>query len=92
MIGDDPNPTVTTNLVGYGTTFGRAGGDRGLTREVSWFDKREPKTRLVSERSTKTRGERGNYERMQNFQNMRATECRCNANDDMMNATNKQNT
>ena len=65
MLGDDSNPTVTTNRVGYGTTFGRAGGDRGLTREVSWFDKREPKTRLVSERSTKTRGERGNYERMQ---------------------------
>ena len=57
MFGDDPNPTVTTNRVGYGTTFGRAGGDRGLTREVSWFDKREPKTRLVSERSTKARGE-----------------------------------
>ena len=58
MFGDDPNPTVTTNRVGYGTTFGRAGGDRGLTREVSWFDKREPKTRLVSERSTKARGTR----------------------------------
>ena len=53
MLGDDPDPTVTTNRVGYGTTFGRAGGDRGLTREVSWFDKREPKTRLVSKRSTK---------------------------------------
>ena len=56
MFGDDPDPTVTTNRVGYGTTFGRAGGDRGRTREVSWFDKREPKTRLVSERSTKARG------------------------------------
>ena len=66
MFGDDPNPTVTTNRVGYGTTFGHAGGDRGLTREVSWFDKREPKTRLVSERSTKARGGgRGNYERVQ---------------------------
>ena len=67
MLGDDPDPTVTTNRVGYGTTFGRPGGDRWLTREVSWFDKREPKTRLVLERSTKTRGERGNYERMQIF-------------------------
>ena len=65
MFGDDPNTTVTTNRVGYGTTFGRAGGERGLTREVSWFDKREPKTRLVPERSTKTRGERGKYEQMQ---------------------------
>ena len=73
MLGDDPDPTVTTNRVGYGTTFGRAGGDRGLTREVSWFDKREPKTRLVSERSTKTRGERGNYERMQVLKTMTAT-------------------
>ena len=56
MLGDDPDPTVTTNQVGYGTTFGRAGGDCGLTTEVSWFDKREPKTRLVLERSPKTRG------------------------------------
>ena len=57
MFGDDPNPTVTTNRVGYGTTFGRAGGDRGLMREVSWFDKREWKARLVSERPTKARGD-----------------------------------
>ena len=64
MFGDDLNATVMTERFGFGTVFGRAGGDRGLTREVSWFDKREPKTRLVSERSTKTRGERGNYERM----------------------------
>ena len=82
---------VTTNRVGYGTTFGRAGGDRGLTREVSWFDKREPKTRLVSERSTKARGERGNYDRMHVFKNKDGNECRCNANDAIMNATHKIN-
>ena len=73
MFGDDPNPTVTTNRVGYGTTFGRARGGGWLAREVSWFDKREPKTRLVSERSTKTRGERGNYERMQVLKTMTTT-------------------
>ena len=57
MLGDDPDPTVTTNRVGYGTSFGRAGGDRELTREVSWFDKREPKIRLDSEWSTNARGD-----------------------------------
>ena len=36
MFGDDPDPTVTTARVGFGTTFGRARGEvRGLTREVS---------------------------------------------------------
>ena len=35
MFGDDPDPTVTTALVGSGTAFGRAReGGRGLTREV----------------------------------------------------------
>ena len=57
MLGDDPDPTVTTNQVGYGTFFGRAGGDRGLTREVSWFDKREPEIRLDSEWSMNARGD-----------------------------------
>ena len=35
MFGDDPDPTVTTVRVGFGTTFGRAREEgRGLTREV----------------------------------------------------------
>ena len=35
MFGDDPNPTVTTARVGFGTAFGRAREEgRGLTREV----------------------------------------------------------
>ena len=33
MLGDDPEPTITTNRVGYGTTFGRAGGDYALRKE-----------------------------------------------------------
>ena len=92
MLGDYPDPSVTTNRVGHGTTFGRAGGDRGLTRGVSWFDKREPKTRLVSEWSTKARGEHGNYDRMHVFKSKDGNECRCNANDAIMNATNQRNT
>ena len=35
MFGDDPNPTVTTVRVGFGTTFGHAREEvRGLTREL----------------------------------------------------------
>ena len=89
MLGDDLDPTVTTNRVGYGTTFGRAGGDHGLTREVSWFDKRDPKTRLVSKRSTKARGNATSTIGCMFFKNKDGNECRCNANDAMKNATTK---
>ena len=41
--------------------------------------------RTVNER----KGGRGNYERMQVLKTMTATECRCNANDAMKNATTK---
>ena len=35
MLGDDPDPTVTTVRVGFGGVFGRAREEsRGLTREV----------------------------------------------------------
>ena len=35
MFGDDPDTTVATVRVGFGTTFGHArGGGYGLTREV----------------------------------------------------------
>ena len=35
MFGDDPDMTVTTTRVGFGTIFGRAREEgRGLTREV----------------------------------------------------------
>ena len=35
MFGDDPDTTVATIWVGFGTTFGRAREEgRGLTREV----------------------------------------------------------
>ena len=59
MFGDDPDTTVTTGRIGSGTAFWRAGEEgRELTREVRWLDKGEPKTWLVSERSTKARGTR----------------------------------
>ena len=66
MFGDDPDPTVTTTRVGFGTNFGRARGGDALCKEGLRF-KQEGKrrTRLVSEGSTEARGERGNYERMQ---------------------------
>ena len=35
MFGDDPDPSVTTARVGFGTTFGRAREEgHGLTRKV----------------------------------------------------------
>ena len=68
MLGDDPDPTVTTVRLGFGEVFGRTPeGVGGCAERVKRSDKREAKIRLDSERSTKTRGERGNYERMQNF-------------------------
>ena len=48
MFGDDPDPTVTTERVGFGEVLGRA---------QEGFDKRETQTRLVSKRSTKARGD-----------------------------------
>ena len=61
MLGDGPDPTVATDRIGFGQVSDAH--TRGL-REVSWLDKRETKTRLVSGRSTKERGGRGNYERV----------------------------
>ena len=49
MLGDDLYATVVTKR--FGIAFGRTRGDQRLCREVRWFDKRESKTRLVSERS-----------------------------------------
>ena len=58
MFGDDLDPTLTTAWVGFGGGFGHA-RERGSVacREVRWSDKREMKTRLVSGRSTKARGD-----------------------------------
>ena len=65
MFGDDPNPTVTTNLFRYGTTFGRARGVGWLCREGQTVRQERienpVRLRMVNER----KGGRGNYERMQ---------------------------
>ena len=39
-----------------------------------------------------SKGGRGNYERNASFKNNDGNECQCNADDAMMNATNKRNT
>ena len=90
MFGDDPNPTVTTNRVGYGTTFGRAGGDYALRKEgldghgqegSEKYDRPE----TVNESKGRARQLLGDA----SLKTMTATECRCNANYAMMNATHK---
>ena len=53
-VWDDLNPTVMTAQLGFGEVFGRTEEGVSGCREVRWFDKRETKTRLVSERSTNT--------------------------------------
>ena len=57
MLGDDPDPTVTTNRVGYGTTSDAREGVGGCAERVKRSDKRESKIRLDSERSTNARGD-----------------------------------
>ena len=81
MFRDDPDPMVMTARVGFRDVSDTHA--RGL-RDVRRFGKREPKTRLVSERSMKARGEHGNYERMHVLKTKTATRCRCNADDAMM--------
>ena len=57
---------------------------RGGLKEVRWFDKREPKTQLVSKRSTKERGGTRQLRADASLKTMMATEFQCNANDAMM--------
>ena len=65
MFGDDPNPTVTTTRVGFGTIFGRARGGGWLCREGQTVRQERienpVRLRMVNER----KGRHGNYERMQ---------------------------
>ena len=66
MLGDDPDPTVTTVRVGFGEVFGRTPeGGRWLCREGQTVRQERienpVRLRTVNER----KGGRGNYERMQ---------------------------
>ena len=63
MFGDDLNATVMTERIGIGTLSDAREGCEKSVERVKWSDKRESKTRLDSDQSTKARGERGNYER-----------------------------
>ena len=64
MFEDDLNATVMIERFESGAGFGPREGSVAC-REVRWSDKREKQTWLVSEWSTKLRGERSNYERVQ---------------------------
>ena len=73
MLGDDPDPTVTTVRDGFGEVFGctpeGVEGEGPMTgREIWRSNRRGTRTRLDSKRSTKAReGGRANYERMQSL-------------------------
>ena len=52
MFGDDSDPTVMTERVGFGTTFGHAHeGVCGCAERLGGLTRGNRKTRLVSERS-----------------------------------------
>ena len=65
MFGDDTNPTVTTNRFGYGTTFGRARRGGWLCREGQTVRQEGPNNLVGLGKVHKSKGGRGNYERMQ---------------------------
>ena len=62
MFGDDPDPMVMTERVGFGTGFGRA-REGVLCIVQRGSDGRTTKERLVSKGTTKATWRRGNYER-----------------------------
>ena len=82
MFGDDSDPLVMTERVGFGTTSGRARGGQCTMQRGS--NGRTTKERLDRERSTETRKKRQLSTGASFLENMQ-----CNAHDDMMNATNK---
>ena len=78
MLGDDPDPTVTTEWFGEVSDMVVKGGRCTVQRGVRWFDKRESKTQLVwngQQRQSSPRegdedkGRNGNDERMQILKN-----------------------
>ena len=73
MFGDDLNPSVTKARVGFGEVFGR-------TKEGGRWN------------GQRSQGGHGNHKRLRedaSLKTMTTTECRCKANDAMMNATSK---
>ena len=81
MFGDDLNPSVMKARVGFGEVFGRMKEGVGGCREVRWFDKRETKTRLVSEWSMNAM-ERSEERQLRANASFMKT-CRCNVHDAM---------
>ena len=76
MLGDEPDPSVTTTRVGFGKAFGRARGvvSEGSTKTKCLTtgpgeDRRETKSKVASvvglETVNESKGGRGNYQRMQ---------------------------
>ena len=66
MFGDDPDPMVMTERLGFGTTSdAHTRGSVHCTERLRFRKEGKRITKLVSERSTKARGGHGNYERMQ---------------------------
>ena len=61
MLGDDPDPTVMTERFGFWEVSDTGEGSMRL----QFRQEGKQRIMLVSKRSTKARGKRGKYERMQ---------------------------
>ena len=72
MFGDDPDPLVMTARVGSGRSF-RTRLRRWSVAVQRGLNGRTTNEQLVSERSTKAKGGRGNYEQMQVLKTMTVT-------------------
>ena len=73
MLGDDPDPKVTIARFGFGEVSDTGEGAMHCAKRLRFRQEGKRRTRLVSEESTKTRGKRGNYERMQVLKTMTTT-------------------
>ena len=88
MLGDDPDPSVTTTRVGFRTISGRAGGGRWLCREGQTVRQQRIKNPVGLGTVNEDKGNAATTNECK-FLKHDGNECRCNADDAMMNATNK---
>ena len=86
MLRDNLKATVMTEQFGFGAVSGACEGFEHCVERV----KRSGNKRMVGlEKGQQRRGRSGNYQRVQVFKNNDGNECRRNADNAMMNATNK---
>ena len=88
MFGDDLNPTVMTERVRSGQVSGvHARGLEHFTQRLRFRQEGKTKNKVGLGTVNKSKGERGNYERMHVLKTMTVTRfmktCGCNADDAM---------